>query len=329
MPAQSTTQPGIDPVTGLPVSATPGEPATYNPPPPTDTFSADNNLINSQILPTADPRVTEQQQAGDAGLQAQDIAPDIAPPGADPRLLKFQNMTDNLLAQLQSQPDRLGLAKQYYDTFEAETEPDYNRSLTEATNMGAAHGRLGSGILTNTYGDLAERRLRDKEVQKQNLLNAATEGTIADRQRMFENLSSAEQNAFGEAGANTNELQQERDARRALIQQHYSQADKAIADAAAARGEQRGERGYQQGLAERALLARIQQQMAEGNATQQDYNNALAMFGAGNTGDPTGAYSDAAAAAGATSGQDASDVALLLRLLAQRQAGAAGGSAAG
>lgn len=303
-------------------------PATYNPPPPSDTFSADQNLINSQILPTADPRVTQQQQAGDAGLAAQDAAPDIAPPGADPRLLKFQNMTDSLLQQLQSQPDRLGLAKQYYDTFQKQTEPDYQRSLTDATNLGAAHGRLGSGILTNSYGDLAERRLRDVEVQKENLLNSATEGTIADRQKMFENLSAAEQNAFGEAGANTNELQQERDARRALVTQHYSQADKAIADAASARGEQRGERGYQQNLAEQALLARIQQQMAEGTATQQDYNNALAMFGAGNTGDPTGAYSDAAAAAGATSGQDANDVALLLRLLAQ-QHGTTGGAAAG
>lgn len=287
--------------------------------PPSDTFSMDDNLINSQILPTYDPRAAEHDYAGDLGLAEQDAAPDIAIPGADPRLLRFQQMSDDLLEQMRTQPDRYGMARKYYDDFSAETEGDFDRSLKKATDLGAAHGRLGSGILTNSYGDLAERRLRDKEGAKARFLNEATEGTIRDRQQMWENVSGAEQNAFGEAGANTDELQQEREARRQLIREHYNQADRSLSQGLTDRNEARGERSYQGGLAEQALMRRIMQQLAEGSMDQTQFDQAMRMFGAGNTGDPTGAYNDAAGQSAIEAAAAAGDVALLLRLLAQRQ----------
>lgn len=303
-----------------PIRETPTVPDAPTPtaPAPEGTFTAGDNLIDAEILPTADPRAAEHDLAGDRGLAAQDAAPDIAPPSSNPRLLKFQQLTDDLLAQMRTQPDRLGLAKQYWDVFQDQTEGDYQRSLTDATNRGAAHGWMGSGMLTNSYGDLSERRARDMNAARGRLIADATAGTIGDRQRTYENFAAAERNAFGQAGADVDELQEEREARRRLIDAHYGQADRSLDRGRMDRAETRGERGYQSDKANEALIRRILQQQEERAAEQQNYNQAAGNFGAGNTGDPTDVYLSAADQQALQAAAAAGDVALMMRILAGR-----------
>jgi hypothetical protein len=251
--------PAAPPAAGPPAAAAP--PATTQA--PTEDFGAGNNLISSEITPQADPR-----------------------------LMQYQGATDQIMQRMLNGPNRYDLAKQYYDNFSNETEGDFDRSLKTATDLGAARGRLGSGILTNTYGDLTERRLRDKENAKRGFLTNALEGTIGDTRNAFNDIGAAERNIFGEG-----------------------QSD---------RGEFRTERDYQRNLAEQAILRRIQQQVMEGSASQQDFENALTQYQQGQRNDPTSALQTAAGEAGNEATGAGNDVEALLRaLLARSQQSAA------
>jgi hypothetical protein len=327
--------------------------------------AATDALVNEQlgaapILPTTSARETAQRAAGDAGLTAQDAAPDIAP-GNDPRLMKFQNMSDEALNKILHGPNRLDIAKQMWDAFTTQTEGDYRHSLTDATDEGAAHGRLQSGILTNRYGDIETSRERDLNATKGRLLAEALQGTIGDQQAAYDAVSGAERNAYGEGASDRAELRTERDKRLQLIKEHYGQASdeyqRALEDAnqqrtertnrenligtvegvgatqdardRADRGEVRTERGYEDTMAQRAIANKILEYQAQSGADQQAFDNALKLFGVGNANNPTGAYETAAGQAASEAGGQSQSVADLLKLIAQLRAGQGTPPAAG
>ena len=108
--------------------------------------------------------------------------------------------------------DRFKLAQDRFATFANSTEPAYQAALRDANRMGAAQGRLGSGDLRTSFGDLAQGRSRDLMNSRDNLFQNALEGTIGDtwngiglaeRQQSFQN-------------------QQQRDAFERMLQQFYA-----------------------------------------------------------------------------------------------------------
>lgn len=239
----------------------PPEPRSQPPVPGVDpnppTFGPDDNLIDKKIEP-----------------------------GSDPRLIRLQGLTDDILQRMTSGPNRFDIAKQYWDEFQKETQGDYDRSFTDARNEAAAHGRLKSGILTNTYGDLAERRGRDLDVARSRYLTDALQGTIGDTRNQLADVTGVEGQAYGEGVGNRNEM--------------------------------RGERGYQQGLAEQALIRRIMQQAAESGLDTNAFNQAIAQWQAGQANNPTGALETGAAQAGNEAAGQSQDVEELLRMLLAR-----------
>jgi hypothetical protein len=76
--------------------------------------------------------------------------------------------------------NRLDLANQYFDQYAESTNPAYEQALRAATQRAAANGILGSGMLTNTYGDVATQRAHDLDLQRRGFLTNALEGTIQD-----------------------------------------------------------------------------------------------------------------------------------------------------
>lgn len=76
--------------------------------------------------------------------------------------------------------DRFGLAQDRFDQFAESTNPAYEAALRAATQRAAASGRLGSGMLTTTYGDYASNRARELDLARQGFLTDALEGTIGD-----------------------------------------------------------------------------------------------------------------------------------------------------
>ena len=76
--------------------------------------------------------------------------------------------------------NRLDLAQQYFDQYAQSTDPAYQQALRAATQRAAANGILGSGMLTNSYGDLATQRAQALDLARQGFLTDALQGTIAD-----------------------------------------------------------------------------------------------------------------------------------------------------
>jgi hypothetical protein len=253
--------PGVTP-RGLPTTAT-GDPMTT----PTSTFGPGQNLINTQINPTADPR-----------------------------LLKLQGLQDSSIDKILNGPDRNAMARDQYSTWEAATAPDFEHSISDATDAAAAHGQIRSGQLTNRYGDLARQRVLDQTTARNQYMQQALSDSIGDTQRGFEDVSGAAGTAFNQG--------------------------------LTGREEMRGERGYQQSQAQQALLNRIRQQQAEAGAEAQSFGEGTTAYGLGMEGDPTGAYQGASAQASDEAAAAAGDTGALLRLLAQRRGQTAANTAA-
>lgn len=76
--------------------------------------------------------------------------------------------------------DRLGLAQQYFDQFAQSTDPAYQQTLRAATQRAAANGILGSGMLTNTYGDVATQRAQALDLARRGYLTDALQASIQD-----------------------------------------------------------------------------------------------------------------------------------------------------
>jgi hypothetical protein len=255
--------PNINPIPSTPATLADPAPApiTSTAPasvPGSSTFGADQNLIQTQINPAGSPR-----------------------------LLNTQGIADTALDKVANGPDRVALGKSYYDTFATQAKGNFDRAIHDATSAAAAHGQIGSGQLTNRYGDLTEAFNRENTGAASDFATHALEGTIGDRLNTLGAARGAENSIYGQEANARNEL--------------------------------RGERGYQQSLAEQAIAQRIAQNQMEQGQQSQDFGQAATIYGLGNQGDPTGAYQDAATLSSSEAGANSADVAALLRLFAQRR----------
>src|SRR5215510_3274422 len=82
--------------------------------------------------------------------------------------------------------DRFKLAGEQFDTFANATSPQYQAALRDANRAAAATGRLGSGMLRTSYGDLANQRNLQLDTQRENLFQNALLGSVQDAQTQFE-----------------------------------------------------------------------------------------------------------------------------------------------
>jgi hypothetical protein len=255
--------------------------------------------------PPMSDRANSYQGRGDAGLNdVWNQAPIM--PGNDDRLKRFQGLSEEAINRIMNGPDRYQLAKDYYNIFDQETQGDYQRDLKEATNLGAARGRLGSGLLTNSYGDLFERRAQDKDSAKRRLLTDALEGTIGDRQNAYRSVADAENMAYGQGVGDRDEARIERNARLAQIDRFFAERDNEInrdigfrnearedqqyADDLGYRGrqEERTDRSYESEQAQQAILNRIRQRELELQQQQQEWDRAYQLWQMGQGPRPEG-----------------------------------------
>jgi len=93
--------------------------------------------------------------------------------------------------------DRFKLAQEQYGTFADSTSPQYQAALRDAARAAAATGRLGSGMLRTSYGDLANTRARELTNQRDTLFQNALLGSVQDAQTRFEDLLAEQQYQTG------------------------------------------------------------------------------------------------------------------------------------
>lgn len=84
-------------------------------------------------------------------------------------------------------PDRVKLAQTEFQNYLDQQLPEYQAKLRGAFSDNAAMGRLGSGQLATSIGDLDLAAQRDANAKMSDLTTAATTGTIADRQQALAN----------------------------------------------------------------------------------------------------------------------------------------------
>lgn len=94
------------------------------------------------------------------------------------------NATDNLINSEVTpgagDPSRIDLAKDYFGQLGTQANRDFSHGITDATNAAASHGQIGSGMLTNRYGDLAAQLNETQQLAARGLATDAAAGTIAD-----------------------------------------------------------------------------------------------------------------------------------------------------
>lgn len=93
--------------------------------------------------------------------------------------------------------DRYKLAQDQLKTFNDATQPYYDASLRDANRQAAASGRLGSGMLRTSIGDLANQRNLQLETQGQSFLQDALSGSVSDSQFNLDKLLQEQQYQTG------------------------------------------------------------------------------------------------------------------------------------
>lgn len=98
-------------------------------------------------------------------------------------------------------PSRIDLANQAVETSAKATDPYYQKSLRDAVSTAAGAGRLGSGMLRTSLGDLARNRALELDTLRSNAINTATNSALDDAFReRDQGLASEQLQLSGELG---------------------------------------------------------------------------------------------------------------------------------
>ncbi len=139
------------------------------------------------LNPNAQPSATGVPPiAGTPGL---DAAPTVA------------NTTTSLASDTANNPagvDRYGLATRMLGDFAKSSDPYYQKSLRDATSQAAGAGRLGSGQLRTSLGDLAYNRDLQLNSAGNSFLTNALGGSIDDAYKNYGLAQEDQRTAFGQ-----------------------------------------------------------------------------------------------------------------------------------
>lgn len=126
------------------------------------------------------------------------------------RVDRYGNLTDRSAHDL-ADVDRFELAKQKLDEWNKSTQGDYDLDLQHATAAAAAQGQGRSGMLRTEYGDIASRRMSQRDAMEHQLLNEALEGSIGDQFNKTNTLRNIESGVADQEGALRSEARGERE----------------------------------------------------------------------------------------------------------------------
>jgi hypothetical protein len=182
-------------------------------------------------------------------------------PNASPRLAGVQGMVDNAYNNV-ANVDRVKLGEDIFDQFSKSTDPAYKLALRRAGISAAGAGRIGSGQLRTSIGDLASTRAQQLDLAKRGFMSDALSGSIEDSFRKAGLLSGLEGQLYGQD--------------------------------AATRGELRGERGYQGSLEQQAFERALGQYQQEQNDVKDRFARGATEQQIGATGNPADYYAEMA-----------------------------------
>lgn len=291
------------------------------------TFGPGNDLRATQITGDADPRtaaadkILQDQLAAINGVKTD--APTTFTPSAE--AARARALAAAGLENVSGGPDRNALALKALQLFDEQQAPIERQGIQNIGRAAATFGRLNSGMTTNELTDFGLTRARDRDRLKEQLANEAAQQTMADNLARLNAAQSTAGQFRGEdlSAANFGQDAQARAAALALTKgQALGNIGNTVFDRGAAlRGEQRGERGYQNDMANQATDRSIQQLTLEDALLNSEFGreqsrlNSVLPYAFG------GGPENALLAAANQTGAGGIDMEALGRLWAQLQAG--------
>lgn len=230
--------------------------------------------------------------------------------------------------------DRTANATSLLNTWNSATQPQFQADLRGATSNAAALGKLGSGGLRTSLGDLTYNRDLQRNAQANTFYTNALNGSIDDA---YKNLGIAQQQQQYQAGRADTAFGQNL----ATNQFNAGRADTAFNQGLSTRQQEqneyndlfgqnlatnqfnagRSDTAFNQDLASKQLANATQaQQFGQGvtqaqlgdSLTNSAYNRALGAYGVGSSGDPTSTYLGLAGLYGGQASQGASNLSNLI-----------------
>jgi hypothetical protein len=135
-----------------------------------DPVSAQPTIATSVAQPPTTPAITGHTQP---------VQPQVVPYAQTSTFGPGQDLRATQIAP-GDQANRYKIAGDRFDQFAQASEPAYQQAIRKATAAAAANGRLGSGMLTNAYGDVASQRASAMDQARRGFLTDALEGSIQD-----------------------------------------------------------------------------------------------------------------------------------------------------
>ena len=197
-------------------------------------------------------------------------------PTASTRLSGLQGQVSGAAGRIAGGPDLTSAAQEKLRLFEEQGEPGFQKALQAVGRKAGALGRLGAGMTTSELGDVASLRERDISQARRGLASDLAFAEGGERRANLGALSGLESQVFGQEQG--------------------------------ARGELRGERGYQADTAQQALENRIRQRMLEESLTEGAFGRQATRAQLGLQG--AGLYGEQAAQSGATAADLLQELAL-------------------
>ncbi len=212
-----------------------------------------NDLRSTTFQPGASGPNTFDQQAQTA-LGGASISKEF-----DPQTARGREMMMAAMQGLQG-PDRLQMAKEAFDIFRQEGQPQFDMDLRNVGKRASALGRVGAGMTTNDLTGVMGQRENRLGLERRRLINQAGQQTLDDRRNILSSLggatgqlgSQAFQRESGAAGMALGRAN-------AFGQMGQNQFGRELSG----RNEQRSERGFQQDMAQQAINNRLQQSLLE------------------------------------------------------------------
>lgn len=176
--------------------------------------------------------------------------------------------------------NRLNIANSYLDNWNSSTQPQFQADLNSATSNAAATGKLGSGGLRTSLGDLTYNRDLQRNTQASNFYNDALNGSIADNQFNVGQANQQQQYQTGLQNQTFNQGLATQQAQQSAQNQDFNQGLATTQQANATQAQQFG-----QGVTQSQLAASLQNQGFNQNlaTTQQSNATQAQQFGQGVT----------------------------------------------
>lgn len=178
----------------------------------------------------------------------------------DPQTQQGRDMILQAMQNLQGGPDRIQLAKDAFNIFREETDPQFQQRLRGVGQKAAALGRVGAGLTTNDLTGALEQRNRQLDLQERGLINTAAQQIMGDRLNTLSGLTGST-GLLGDQALGRDQTSASFDLNRAGLSGQFGRDQ--FGRQQQGRDDLFRERGFQQGLSQQAIDNRIQQALLE------------------------------------------------------------------